>query len=68
MMMTGKMADISSFTELLLKQIGAWDDDVEKWLSSGDLAKTRRHATHAKDKILKYYNPQFERFTASRFY
>lgn len=61
MMMTGKMADISSFTELLLKQIGAWDDDVEKWLSSGDLAKTRRHATHAKDKILKYYNPQFER-------
>lgn len=61
MMMTGKMVDISSFTELLLKQIGAWNDDVEKWLSSNDLNKTRSHATQAKDNILKYYNPQFER-------
>ncbi|CAG2202518.1 unnamed protein product [Mytilus edulis] len=36
-MMVGKFSEISSFTERLLKRIGAWNETVEHWLNSSKI-------------------------------
>lgn len=57
----GYMSDIKSFTMLLLKKVGAWNDNVEKWLQSKNVSiATRPHARNAKEKILKYYTRELE--------
>ncbi|CAC5417102.1 unnamed protein product [Mytilus coruscus] len=53
-MMVGKFSEISSFTERLLKSIGAWNEKVEHWLKSSKHIY-QPHATNAKSKFLTYY-------------
>ncbi|CAC5387508.1 unnamed protein product [Mytilus coruscus] len=54
-MMVGKLFEISSFTERLLKKIGAWNEKVVAWLQLSQKL-TRSHKRDAKSKLLQYYN------------
>ncbi|VDI00676.1 Hypothetical predicted protein [Mytilus galloprovincialis] len=55
--MIGKMPDIYTFTQNLLKKIGAWNDNVRYWLHSKEqLERSRHHATSARDKLFQYYS------------
>ncbi|XP_063425371.1 uncharacterized protein LOC134708651 [Mytilus trossulus] len=54
-MMVGKFSHISSFTEKLLKRIGAWNEKVANWITSSKHIY-QPHATNSKNKLLAYYN------------
>ncbi|VDH94167.1 Hypothetical predicted protein [Mytilus galloprovincialis] len=54
-MMIGKFSEISSFTERLLKRIGAWNETVVYWITSSKHIY-QPHSTNAKSKLLTYYN------------
>lgn len=58
-MMIGKMEHITEFTELLLRKIGAWNRNTDLWLKSKYI-DALRHATHAKNKMMQYYNKGYE--------
>jgi hypothetical protein len=59
-MVIGKMENISQFSKYLLLKIGAWNSDVQHFLSSVEMNNTRHHATNANNKILQYYNRTLE--------
>ncbi|CAC5407238.1 unnamed protein product [Mytilus coruscus] len=54
-MMVRKFSEISSYTERLLKRIGAWNEKVQNWLKSSKQIY-QPHATNAKSKLVTYYN------------
>ena len=59
--MIGKMSKITTFTEELLKKIGAWNDTVKTWLSLPTTnSSTRYHGRDARHKLLTYYNRTME--------
>lgn len=59
-MIIGKMENISQFSKYLLQKIGAWNSDVQLFLSSVEMNNTRNHATNAKNRILQFYNRTLE--------
>lgn len=59
-MIIGKIENISQFSKYLLQKIGAWNSDVQLFLSSVEMDNTRKHATNAKTRILQYYNRTLE--------
>ena len=60
-MSIGNMSDVSSFTENLLRRVGAWNSNVQTWLNSQNITNsTRPHAKNAKEKMLKWYNRKLE--------
>ena len=59
-MVIGKMENISQFSKYLLLKIGAWNSDVQHFLSSVEMNNTRHHATNANNKMIQYYNRTLE--------
>lgn len=56
-MMIGKMSNISTFTELLLRRIGVWNETIKTFLGSKRMySLTQSHAKNATQKLLNYYN------------